>query len=165
MSAPIVTPSELTIRVVIAGIAAYQGTRAMLEAEGIIPANTKWPDGYDALWWDDGKYRYWLMRQRPDGAKGPRKLFVTIDWWCLRQQLIGDDHVTREVERKRQELAEYIYRNSDKGKDEWSRRFDLYMAACADEKFQAFKALIPELIRPTRGRRSKNINQTQGAAA
>ncbi|NVD74523.1 hypothetical protein HUX88_28980 [Duganella sp. BJB1802] len=165
MNSPIVIPDEPTIRVVCAGIAEYQGTRTMLEAEGIIPANTKWPEGYDDLWWDDGKYRYWMVRQRPDGAKGPRKLFVSIDWWCLRQQLIDGNHVTFELERKKRELAEYAYRNSAKGQYEWQRSFDSYAEACADEKFQAFKALIPGLIKPKRARRPKNVNQTQGAAA
>lgn len=163
MSAPIVIPSEMTIRVVCAGIAEYQGTRAMLEDEGIIPANTKWPEGYGDLQWDDGKYRYSVVRRRPDGEKGPRKQFVAVDWWCLRQQLIDGNHVTFELERKKRELAEYAYNNSAKGKAEWHRRFDSYMEACADEKFQAFKALFPILAKPKRGRRTKSINQMQGA--
>lgn len=165
MSAPIALPSELTISMKFAGLAKYQGTRAMLEAEGIIPANIKWPDGCDSVWWDDGKYRYWMRRERPEGAKGPRKLFVTVDWWSVRQQLIAENHVTRELERKKQELAEYAYRNSAEGQYEWQRRFDSYAEACADEKFQAFKALIPGLIKPKRARRSGSIPQTQGAVA
>ncbi len=165
MSAPIALPSELAISMKYAGLAKYQGTRTMLEAEGIIPAKTKWPEGYDDVRWDDGKYRYWMRRERPEGAKGPRKLFVTVDWWSVRQQLIAENHVTRELERKKQELAEYAYRNSAAGQAESYRQFDSYMEACADEKFQAFKALIPGLIKPKRGRRPKNVNQTQGAAA
>lgn len=147
------------------GIAEYQGTRAMLEAEGIIPANTEWPEGYGDLWWDDGKYRYWITRQRPEGAKGPRKLFIDIDWWSLRQQLISDNCVARELARKKKELAEYIYRNSAEGQADWAEKFNSYSEACADEKFQAFKTLIPGLIQPKRDRRSRGTTQTQGAAA
>lgn len=165
MTAPVPLPSELIISMKYAGLAKYQGTRAMLEAEGIIPANTKWPEGFDDLWWDDGKYRYWMSRQRPDGAKGPRKLFVTVDWWSVRQQLIADHRVALELERKKRELAEYAYRNSARGQEEWHRQFNSYMAACADEKFRAFKALIPGLIQPKRGRRSKSTDLPQGAAA
>jgi len=65
-------------------IAEYQGTRAALEDEGVIPAGTKWPEGFDNLRWDDGKFRFWLRRERPEGAKGPRKQFLDIDWWMLR---------------------------------------------------------------------------------
>lgn len=165
MSASIVIPVEPTIRMSCPGIAEFQGTRAMLEAEGIIPANTKWPEAYEDLWWDDGKYRYWMRRQRPDGAKGPRRLFVAVDWWSLRQQLIAENCVNRELRRKEQELTEYAYRNSAAGQAEWLRQFDSYMKACADEKFQAFKALIPGVLTPKRGRRVKSISRTQGVTA
>jgi len=164
MSPLIVTPTELTISMIYPDLATFQGTRAMLEAEGIVPANIKWPDGYDDLWWDDGKFRYFIRRKRPDGAKGPRKLFVAVDWWSVRQLFIAEDHFTRELKRKEREVAEYVYINSAKGRVETVRRYNSYMAACEDKKFQAFKALIPGLIKPKRGRHPKNINQTEGAA-
>jgi hypothetical protein len=166
MSPSIVIPAEPTINMMgYIGIAEFQGTRAMLEAEGIVPANTKCPDGYADLWWQDGKYRYWMRRQRPDGAKGPRKLFIDVDWWAVRKQLIDENQVDRVLMRKKRELAEYLYRNSAKGRAESNKSFNSYAAACSDKKFQAFKALIPGLVTPKRGRPSKSGHQNQGAAA
>ena len=63
------------------------GTRAMLEAERIIPKGTDWPQGYDDLRWQAGQFDYWLRRRRPPGAKGPRKQFIDCDWFCLRWEL------------------------------------------------------------------------------
>lgn len=165
MSAPVVTPAEVTICLGKYGITEFQGTRAMLEAEGIIPANIKWPEGYDGLRWDEGKFEYWMRRERPEGAKGPRKLFIDVDWWCLRQQVIDESFVDFELKRKTKELAEYAYHHSAKGLAESNRRYASYTAACSDEKFQAFKASIPGLVQPKRERRSKSGRQSQGAAA
>lgn len=134
----------------------YRGTRAMLEDEGLIPADFEWPNAYDDLLWDSGKFRYWLRRCRPDGAKGTRKAFVDCDWWNLRCDLIGgpDLHQKR-IATMAQDLAAEIYRRSDKGRDEWNRMYNRSWGAKTDEKFQAFKALIPGLVPPKRGRASK----------
>jgi hypothetical protein len=162
MNAPVVTPAEMTIRLGKYGITEFQGTRAMLESEGIIPANMKWPEAYDNVHWDAGKFEYWMRRERPDGARGPRKLFVDVDWWCLRQQVIGESFFYFELKRKTRELAEYAYRNSARGIADSNMSYKFYAVACADEKFQAFKASIPGLAQPKRGRRSVN-RQTEGA--
>ena len=165
MSPSIVIPTEPTIRMGYYGITEFQGTRAMLEAEGIVPENIKWPEGYDDLRWDDGKFEYWMRRERPEGAKGPRKLFIDVDWWCLRQQVIGESFVDIELKRKKKELAEYVYHHSARGIADSNRRYNVYAAACADEKFQAFKALLPGLVQPKRERRPKSGHQNQGEAA
>lgn len=147
-------------------IAEYQGTRAALEAEGVIPAGTKWPDGFDDLFWEDDKFRYWLRRKRPEGIKGPRKQFLDLDWWMFRCDPLNAKPVDiRNVERKVKELADIIHRQSAKGQAEWSTQWNRYWEARKDDKFQAFKALIPGVNRPKRGRRPKNADQSQGAAA
>ena len=144
-------------------IAEYQGTRAALEAEGVIPAATKWPDGFDDLRWEDDKFCYWLRRERPEGIKGPRKQFLDFDWWMFRfhprDAKPGD---VRNVERKAKDLADAVYHQSAKGKAEWCVNWDRYCEAENDDKFQAFKALIPGINRPKRGRRPKNVEQSQG---
>ena len=71
--------------------AEFLGPRAMLEAEGIIPPGTNWPQGYDDLRWQAGRFNYWLSRRRPPGAKGPRKQFADCDWFLLRQQLTQEE--------------------------------------------------------------------------
>lgn len=137
-------------------IAEYQGTRAALEAEGVIPRGTNWPEQFNDLFWDKEGFRYWLRRIRPEGVKGPRKQFVDFDWWMFRFYPInrkgpGELH----VERKAKELADLIYRQSPNGREEWSKRYDRYWKAMGDDKFQAFKALIPGVCPARRGRKPK----------
>lgn len=148
------------------GFSEFVGSRAMLEAEGVIPDGTKWPEGYDDLRWQAGKLDFWLRRQPPEGAKGPRRDFADCDWWCLRQELTNaPSQAERNIMLKAQALADEIYRQSAKGQAEWSKNWNRYWETTKDEKFQAFKALIPGLIRPKRGRRPKNAEQSQGASA
>jgi hypothetical protein len=147
------------------GILRYYGTRAMLEDEGVIPANFKWPTGYDALYWESGKFKYWLSRKRPEGAKGPRKDFVDCDYWSLGWVPIGGPDTTqRRIANKAKDLADEIYQWTPKGRAEWARNYNRHQEAIRDEKFQAFKTLIPGLVAPKRGRLSKAITQ-QGESA
>ncbi|MFZ6850075.1 hypothetical protein [Undibacterium sp. RuRC25W] len=143
----------------------YRGTRAMLEEEGVIPVDFRWPTAYDDLRWESGKFKYWLLRHRPDGAKGSRKDFVDCDWWHLRWNLINaPDFWQRRLAKMEKALSDEIYRCSDKGRAEFYIQYERLWEARKDEKFQAFKALIPSLVAPKRGRPSKTIIQ-QGAAA
>lgn len=143
----------------------YRGTRAMLEEEGVIPVDFRWPTAYDDLRWESGKFRYWLRRHRPDGAKGSRKDFVDCDWWHLRWNLINaPDFRQSRLAKMAKALSDEIYRCSDKGRAEFCIQYERLREARKDEKFQAFKALFPSLVAPKRGRPSKTIIQ-QGAAA
>lgn len=165
-SASITTPNELIVHTPFHDLAEYHGTRAMLEAEGVIPEATQWPTGYDDLRWEDSQNYYWLCRCRPDGAKGPRKQFVDVDWWHLRFGPINSDSiVSRELKRRAKALSDYAYSTSDKGRSERSANFNRYLETRKDEKFQSFKALIPGLIKPPRTRRTQNATQSQGAAS
>lgn len=137
----------------------------MLEAEGLIPDGTDWPQGFDGLNWQAGKFDYSLRRNRLDGAKGPRKAFVEVDWFCLRQELTQRVSVTEwNVARKAKELKNLIYIHSQQGMAEGAERWNRYWASVNDAKFQAFKATIPGLVAPKRGR-PRNAAQRQGAAA
>lgn len=133
----------------------FLGTRAMLEAEGIIPDGTEWPEGYDNLRWESGRFSYWLKRQRPCGAKGPRKQFMDCDWWCVRQELtVRPSFANQQIAAKAKALTEEIYRHSAQGQAEWRKQWDRYWEAERDKSFQAFKALVPALVRRKRGRRA-----------
>ena len=146
--------------------AEFLGTRAMLEAEGIIPKGTDWPQGYDDLRWRAGQFDYWLSRRRPPGAKGPRKQFIDCDWFFLPWELTNrPSDAQREIARKAQELKDAIYRRSPQGEAEWSAQWNRYWATTKDAKFQAFKATIPGLVQPKRGRPCKSGAQAQGATA
>lgn len=143
--------------------AEFLGTRSMLEAEGVIPKGTDWPQAYDDLRWQAGKFDFWLRRERQPGAKGPRRDFAAVDWFCLRIELTHQpSHAEREIAKKAQELKDTIYRRSPKGEAEWSAQWDRHRKATKDTKFQTFKAACG-IVERKRGRPCKNT--AQGATA
>lgn len=147
------------------GFSEFIGSRVMLEAEGIIPEGFKWPEGYDDVHWQAGGFDYQLRRQRPEGAKGSRRDFANIDWWCLRWELTNaPSYAKRDIMRKARALKDAIYSQSAEGQAEWKKNWDRYWETTRDEKFQAFKGLIPGLVSRTRGRRPRNADQSQGAS-
>lgn len=134
----------------------YEGTRAQLEAEGVIPADTRWPDGTQAVYWEDGRFSWGLRRKRPEGLKGPMKLWTRGDWWVLRCDLLnGPDLAMRRILDKKRELELVIYQNSPAGIREAYARSERVRDAARDIAFQHFKTLIPCLIPPPRGRKPK----------
>lgn len=145
--------TEIIVRTPYSDIAEYQGTRAALEAEGVIPVGTKWPKDFNELHWEDDGFRYWMRRERPEGAKGPRKQLVNVDWWMLRfVPLNRPSPPEMAIMRKIKALNDEIYRQSAKGRAEYNELLRRYCMATDDERFQAFKALVPGLIPPKRGR-------------
>lgn len=161
------TTQEIVVCTPCSDIAEYKGTRAALEAEGIIPAGIKWPEGFNDLSWDDGQIRYSLYRERPEGAKGPRKQFLGVDWWVLRFDTFLNESIeslgARMVKRKAKELADIIYSQSAKGQAESWKQWKLYLKAEEDERFQEFKALIPCITRPKRGRKPKEAQEAKAS--
>jgi hypothetical protein len=155
--------AEIVVCTPFRDIAEYQGTRAALEAEGVIPAGTDWPEAFNDLHWDDGKFHYWLRRERPEGQKGPRRQFIGVDWWMLRcEPLYSKSIEAREVERKKKELAEYIHRNTPAGRAASDRQWGRYWESQKDKPFQAFKASCGIAVR-RRGRPRKCEEPAQGA--
>ncbi|MFM0013719.1 hypothetical protein [Paraburkholderia sediminicola] len=155
-AAPARVPGDLIIEMSPKfGSCSYYGSRALLEAEGVIPSGTEWPIGFTSVKWDAGQFHFRLMRTRPDGAKGHRKIFAECDWWQLWWHKINDiSWEDRAIARKTKELKDILYRHSERGKKEWSARYQLFYAAGKDQRFQAFKTLIPGLVRPKRGRKA-----------
>ncbi|GKS69963.1 hypothetical protein W03_19670 [Nitrosomonas sp. PY1] len=155
-----VIPEDLIVIIDCRGldITEFHGTKAMLESEGIIPEGFEWPEGYNNVYWNDDQFEYWLRRHRPEGAKGSRKQFETVDWFQLRWDLIGTNPFSRKVARKEKELKDLIYQNSPKGIAERESRLARYWKAQDDKQFQAFKAKIPCLATTGRGRKSSQAN-------
>lgn len=134
----------------------FEGTRAQLEAEGVIPPGTEWPaTGARAVEWKAGPLKFSMHRTRPPGLKGPMRLWISGDWWRLRCEPVNrlDGWQQQEAEAER-ELRRVRYFKSPAGQRalhvECQRRY----AADRDAAFQAFKALVPGLIPPRRGRRA-----------
>jgi hypothetical protein len=140
------------------GINKYLGTKAMLESEGIIPEDFKWPEGYNDVYWKDDQFKYWLCRRRPEGAKGSRKQFANVDWFHLRWELIDSNLSAREIACKAKELAALIHRHSPDGFAEIQSRLERYYKTRNDKQFQAFKAKIPCLATAGRGRKAAQAN-------
>ncbi|HTH76509.1 MAG TPA: hypothetical protein VL635_19110 [Trinickia sp.] len=142
----------------------YFGTRAILEAEGVIPADIKWPTGFDSVYWEAGSFTFHLRRERPDGAKGPRNHFCDCDYWALRwERTQKRSWAVIAIEKRQREIADILRRNSPAGRDAEMEHLNRLFASREDEKFQAFKARIPGLIPPPRkprGRRPKVADQS-----
>lgn len=135
----------------------FVGTRAMLDAEGFIPAGIQWPAaGFDVVKWKDERFEYQIVRRKPIGAKGQRRLYAECDCWCFRRYPHdAPSAAQRAIGRKVKDLEEEIYRQSALGRSARSKQMRLLSAADADEAFQAFKVLIPGFSQPKRGRRAK----------
>lgn len=133
----------------------FEGTRALLEAEGVIPPGTEWPaSGAGAVKWEAGPLEFRLHRTRPPGLKGPMRLWVNGDWWSLRcEQINGPDHMQQRLIDMRRAVEREAYHQSPAGQRQWDEQWCRRHAADSDKAFQAFKALVPGLIPPRRGRR------------
>ncbi len=138
----------------------YEGTRAQLEDENVIPPGTEWPEGVQSLRFDVGRFRYWLRRCRPDGVKGRPNAWDSCDWWCLRCDLIGaPSQAARRILDKRRELADELYLQSPAGRREWEAHWRRVFDARNDKAFQAFKNLFaPSRKKPGRPSKPKAID-------
>ncbi|KLU22236.1 hypothetical protein EOS_31565 [Caballeronia mineralivorans PML1(12)] len=138
-----------------AGLAArYEGTRAQLEAEGVIPEGTVWPTGTNRVSWESAGCGFVLRRCRAPGIRGPKKIWSDGDWWCLDiDDCMGHDGIVqREITRRTRELERFKYLQTARGGAEFKEQYSRFLKARHDKRFQAFKALIPALA-PRRGAR------------
>jgi len=134
--------------------ARYMGTRAQLEAEGVIPKDTEWPEGGANACWEVGKLKFTLNRTRPDGMKGPMSLWLAGDYWCLDIDVNCRDWRWRkrqEIDKMSKALIEDMRRYCPQAIRERNLQRDRYRKANRDTAFQAFKAkFIPQRKKPGR---------------
>ena len=136
----------------------YEGTRAQLEDEGLIPDRFEWPRAAGDVRWEANGFDYWLRRTRPDGHKGPMSSWWELDNWSVRVRVIGRDHAwlaRRNLERRADALRAEFHRQTVAGQRERDANWKRYWATVDDKAFQEFKARIPGLIPPKRGRKPK----------
>ena len=93
---PIPTPdliaSDLLIDICPRGSDEWTGTRAQLEAEGLIQGH-KWSDGAASdCQWSHAGFEYWLRQVRPIGLKGRMQSGVDYGGWTLRRRLTAYGH-------------------------------------------------------------------------
>lgn len=152
---------ELRIEIDKDQVVRYEGTRAQLEVEGIIPEGTKWPVGKNSVDWEANELAFYLRRCRPCDMKGPMKLWLEGDFWRLSFSPRGHSHMDGVIKGKARELREMLCRETEQGhrlrSDLWRRA----ESAGNDEKFQAFLAAIPALAEPERHRRGRKPRASQ----
>jgi len=139
----------------------WQGSSAQLIAEGLVAPDFVWPRGKGTREWRDGVFHFLLERRRPEGFKGPMKAWLGCDNWQLRRRHVNNRHdgyAAAHVYRAEQELAAARRKQTPEHVVEHSR----WCKALFDESFQTFKALIPCLIPPKRGRKPGKPQTVQG---
>lgn len=160
---------ELTIKVWRDEFAHFEGTAAQLIAEGLIPDGFEWPHAAAEKFWEANGFKYWVKRKRPAGHKGLKRTWLQVDNWFIRVKVVGRDHewsTRRALQRKAEELRAEFHRLTPAGSREWHASWARYWAAQDDKAFQAFKALVPGLVPPKRGRKPKSATQaTKGSVA
>ncbi|HEX5687378.1 MAG TPA: hypothetical protein VFY73_25460 [Ideonella sp.] len=142
----------------------FEGTRAQIEAENVIPPGTEWPEGTQYKQFEVGRFRYWIRRTRPGDIKGPMTVWTSGDWWRLRCELISSrERAALRILDKERELAEVLYRQTPAGQSEWFAQCNRSLKADRDQAFQAFKAtFIPQRKKP--GRKPKSEATTHNPA-
>jgi len=136
-----VIASDLIVEIVPRQSVEWIGTKAQLLDEGLVPADIIWP--YRDRWvgWNTPTLECWLRRTKPLGMKGPKRLWLEVDWWALRQTLLSDrgkGHWPAAIYEKRCELQQLIWSQSEAG--QMSAR--QWYKARADERFQSFKQRV-----------------------
>lgn len=138
--------------------AQFEGTAAQLIDEGLIPNGFEWPRAAADKRWEANGYTYWLCRKRPEGHKGPMRSWLGLDHWFVRVGIKGRDYLwrqRRELERRADELKEDAYRLTAAGQAKCNADWRRYWSANEDEAYQAFRAKVPALNPPKKGRRPK----------
>lgn len=145
----------------------YIGTRTQLEAEGILPGEPCWPDGFARSDGEANGIHFTLKRERPEGAKGPRRDFIDSDNWRLTMSRVNAPSVQDcQLRMKVKEIRRLVYEQTREGEAARRKLWARYGEAERDVAFQAFKSLIPGLVPPPRkprgAKRSPNSEARHG---
>lgn len=138
--------------------AKLEGSAAQLIDEGLIPDGFEWPRAAADKRWEANGFTYWLRRERPEGHKGPMRSWLELDNWFVRVTVKGHDYQwrqRRELERRAQELKEDAYKLTLAGHLKQEAEWNRYWATQKDKAYQAFRATVPALNPPKRGRKPK----------
>jgi hypothetical protein len=81
---------EMEIVIEIGGAVCYVGTKAQMQAEGIVSPNVVWPDTTDSyVEWQSGRNLFRLRRAQPKGSKSREWKSCPADWWRLSIDFAG----------------------------------------------------------------------------
>lgn len=119
-----------------------RGTRAQLEAAGLVPDGVNWPESTDGVQWTTGNLLFSLWRDRFKASRRSKKAQPQGDFWMLRcwrndRRL---HHVEIEIRAHIRAIEELRRSDTKAGRE----RFDRYLTAELDDAFMAFmKAVLP----------------------
>ena len=136
-----VIASDLIVEILPRESVEWIGTKEQLIAEGLVPDDIVWPERDRWVGWNTPSLECWLRRTRPLGMKGPKRLWLDMDWWALRHTLLADRGKgpwPAAIHEKKCELQQLIWSQSEAGQ----RTLRLWRKALADERFQEFKQRI-----------------------
>ena len=136
-----VIATDLIIEILPRDSVEWVGTKAQLIDEGLVPEDVIWPDRDRWVGWNTPALECWLRRTRPHGMKGPKRLWLDMDWWALRQTLLanrGKGHWPAAIYEKKCELQQLIWSQTELGQ----KTLRLWRKACADAQFQEFKQRV-----------------------
>ncbi len=150
---------EIGVDASIHGVVIFVGSRAAIEAEGLIPQNVIWPVGQDSLMWSVGELKFWLYCRPP---VGPNALRVLSEFGSAYFRIIcshaRDFPDITVMKRRMQALnqAEAERANSPAGRQQAAILHGQYSLTLQDAGYQAFRGLFLGLTPPPkRGRKPK----------
>lgn len=137
------TQQDLIVTIIGARRVSFTGTRAQIEAEGLLSDAFRWPSG-GRLYWSSGWFEFKLTRERPPGQS---KRNPEVDWWTLQRdcrdcrQLAAQD-----LQRATDNLADALFALTPEGQAADAASEGLLSSAGADRSFQA---LLADMVPPT----------------
>lgn len=147
--------NELRIEIYPRGYDCWRGTRAQLQAEGMIPEGLEWPRHPAQKCWLSGPFFFRLIHLESRGPKGSTPPVPEVERWACRRSIFtgGEDNFSSaRIYEISQMLAREIWRRTPAARAQWDR----YWKAHQDRRFQAFKALfVPQPKKRGRPSRSK----------
>lgn len=149
---------DLSIAIFPTTAVSFIGTSAQLMAEGLIPKNPTWPKGSERASWNTEEFNFSIIRRKPAGMKGPKAAWITLDnWWLIRTPHKLPTWESIAINEKTEEIERIKFLNTREGKLLHKK----YWTARNDAAFQSFKALIPGLLPPKRGRKLKEAQEAK----
>ncbi len=156
---------DLVVRIAPRDAVRWEGSRAQLEAEGLIPCECQRPLGTDKKYWLVDGFRFTLCRNRPEGMKGPKRSWIDGDNWLLHRELSDAHGVgwrTALTYERQCALEAEIFRESPGGLQLSNRA----VWAMLDQRFQVFLSTMPGALDAYRQRDVLRLTATrEGGAA
>lgn len=130
----------------------WRGTRAQLQATGLIPSGIEWPGRTTCVRWHAAGFYFWLERCRPDGSIRSTMRGMKEDCWQVRRIKPHPRFNFLAAARERELIDELLmlrFRATPAGDELWVQ----YLKALRDARFQAFKSKVMPVVKKP-GRRS-----------